>query len=148
MVGDLFGFLWDVIAFLWRNFFDILEILFTVAFLGVVAGIVYLTVIAGVGLAEVIAGIRDRIRSPSSTANSTVAAPARPRTAAPAARTPMARCAREQNKIIFATRAQAEARVEESKRRVGESRRYDKALDHAYECPHAYRWHVSSTESY
>ena len=62
---------WYVIGFLWRHFLDILEILFTVVFLGVVAWIVYLIVVAGVGLAEVIAGIRDRIRSPSSTASST-----------------------------------------------------------------------------
>jgi len=30
MVGDVFGLLWDATAFVWRHFFDILEILFTV----------------------------------------------------------------------------------------------------------------------
>jgi len=58
----------------------------------------------------------------------------------PAAR---ARCPSENNKIVFATRADAQRAVENSEHRYAAGQ-VGTQLDHEYRCPHFDHWHVSS----
>jgi hypothetical protein len=169
-LSDVFGLVWDVIAFLWRHFFDIFELLFTLAFIALVVAII-------VGVTRFLAGAPsatddDRARehgrpggagggqgrassprrpSPSSSARPRTAprttAPDRPATTPSRPHRPVQKCAAENNKTVFSTAAKADAKVEQSKKRYA-LHGGQLPLDHSYRCPHGDHWHVSSKQAY
>lgn len=82
------------------------------------------------------------VSAPEQDARPTFAASRFPSSTLPPAPPPGAKCPMEKDKRVFATRADAQCSVQDSRRyAAGE---VDTKLDHEYRCPYYDHWHVSS----